>query len=199
MSLRWMLLDLTNVETTLAQVIAWCHQATNHNINQCWPRSLSPYGATRPYWMNRTWLLYKDAWWNSRIEINWLVNYELFSSRGSTLSMTFMPALPIELSLYTKFLTVWHLLPVYLTEWLTKIYSQWLQCLFVCHGMLCFSKKCCTTLVKYFQLPKYQAFQECPLWPVCSCYTIKPDWLGHVCSEAFVLIRVTNRVRPAFI
>ena len=31
----------------LAQVMAWCRQATSHYLSQCWPRSLSPYGVTR--------------------------------------------------------------------------------------------------------------------------------------------------------
>ena len=35
---------------TLVQVMAWCRQATSHCLSQCWPRSLSPYGVTRPQW-----------------------------------------------------------------------------------------------------------------------------------------------------
>ena len=32
--------------------MAWCHQATNHYLSQCWPSSLSPYGVTRPQCVN---------------------------------------------------------------------------------------------------------------------------------------------------
>ena len=32
--------------------MAWCRQATSHYLSQCWPRSLSPYGVTRPQWVN---------------------------------------------------------------------------------------------------------------------------------------------------
>ena len=32
--------------------MAWCHQATSHNLSQCWPSSVSPYGITRPQWVN---------------------------------------------------------------------------------------------------------------------------------------------------
>ena len=39
-------------KSTLVQVTAWCHQATSHYLSQCWPRSLSPYGVTRPQWVN---------------------------------------------------------------------------------------------------------------------------------------------------
>ena len=51
-SSRWMSLDLTDDKSTLVQVMAWCRQATSHYLNQCWPRSLSPYGITRPQWIN---------------------------------------------------------------------------------------------------------------------------------------------------
>ena len=50
--LRWMPQNLTDDKSTLAQVMAWCHQATSHYMNQCWPRSPTPYGVTRPHWVN---------------------------------------------------------------------------------------------------------------------------------------------------
>ena len=50
-SSRWMSLDLTDDKSTLVQVMAWCRQATSHYLSQCWPRSLSPYGVTRPQWV----------------------------------------------------------------------------------------------------------------------------------------------------
>ena len=31
--------------------MAWCHQATSHYLSQCWHRSMSPYGVTRPQWV----------------------------------------------------------------------------------------------------------------------------------------------------
>ena len=51
LALRWMSLDQTDDKSTLVQVMAWCHQATCHYHSQCWPRSLSPYGVTRPQWV----------------------------------------------------------------------------------------------------------------------------------------------------
>ena len=30
-------------KTTLVQVMTWCHQVTNHNMSQCWPRHMAPY------------------------------------------------------------------------------------------------------------------------------------------------------------
>ena len=51
-ALRWMPLDLTDDKSTLVQVMAWCRQATSHYLNQCWPRSMSPNGATMPQWVN---------------------------------------------------------------------------------------------------------------------------------------------------
>ena len=32
--------------------MAWCRQATSHYMSQCLPRSLVPYGVTRPQWVN---------------------------------------------------------------------------------------------------------------------------------------------------
>ena len=44
-------MNLTGLHSTLAQVMAWCWQATSHYLSQCWPRSLLPYGVTRPEWV----------------------------------------------------------------------------------------------------------------------------------------------------
>ena len=34
--------------SSLVHVMAWCRQATSHYLNQCWHRSVSPYGVIRP-------------------------------------------------------------------------------------------------------------------------------------------------------
>ena len=52
-ALIWMSLDFTNDQSTLVQVMAWCRQATSHYLSQCWPRSMSPNGITRPQWVNK--------------------------------------------------------------------------------------------------------------------------------------------------
>ena len=52
-AIRWLLLDLTDDQSTLVQVMAWCHEATSHYLSQCWPRSVSPYAVTRPQWVNQ--------------------------------------------------------------------------------------------------------------------------------------------------
>ena len=49
--LKSMSLDFTDDKSTLVQVMAWCHQATSHYLSQCWPRFMSPYGATGPQWV----------------------------------------------------------------------------------------------------------------------------------------------------
>ena len=46
-----MLLALTDDKSTLVQIMAWCRQATSYYLSQCWWRSLSPYGVTRPQWV----------------------------------------------------------------------------------------------------------------------------------------------------
>ena len=53
-ALKWMPLDLTDDKPTLVRVMAWCRQATSHYMSQCWPRSMSPNGVTRPVWVNNT-------------------------------------------------------------------------------------------------------------------------------------------------
>ena len=50
--LIWTSLGFTDNKSTLVPVMAWCHQATSHYLNQCWPRSKPPYGVTRPQWVN---------------------------------------------------------------------------------------------------------------------------------------------------
>ena len=51
-ALIWMSLDFTDDQSTLVQVMAWCHQATSHYMSQYWPRSLLPYGVIKPQWVN---------------------------------------------------------------------------------------------------------------------------------------------------
>ena len=36
---------------TVVQVMAWCHQAASHYLSQCWTRSMSSYGVSRPQWV----------------------------------------------------------------------------------------------------------------------------------------------------
>ena len=49
---RWISQELT-YKSTLVQVMAWCRQATSHYLSQCWPRSMLPYGVTRPQWVKK--------------------------------------------------------------------------------------------------------------------------------------------------
>ena len=64
-ALIWMSLDFTDDQLTLVQVLAWCHQATSHYLNQCWPRfqchlaSLGP-NELIPAWINN--YIYYKMW-----------------------------------------------------------------------------------------------------------------------------------------
>ena len=51
-ALGWLPLDYICDKSTLVQVMAWCRQATSHYLSQCWPRSMSPCGITRPQCVN---------------------------------------------------------------------------------------------------------------------------------------------------
>ena len=68
-ALRWTSMDHSDDKLTLVQVMAWCRQATGHCLNQCWPRSLPPYGVTRPQWVE----IYVRQWIGS-----WLVPLMIF-------------------------------------------------------------------------------------------------------------------------
>ena len=50
-TLRWIPRDFTDDKSTLVQVMAWCHQASSHYLNHCWPSSVPPYGITGPQWV----------------------------------------------------------------------------------------------------------------------------------------------------
>ena len=50
--------DLPDDKSTLVQVMAWCRQATSHYLNQCWPRSPTPYRVNRPQWVKLVILLF---------------------------------------------------------------------------------------------------------------------------------------------
>ena len=41
--------------SALIEAIIWCCQATSHYLNQCWPKSITPYGMTWPLWVNSLW------------------------------------------------------------------------------------------------------------------------------------------------
>ena len=56
-TLRWMPQKLTDKKPTLVQVMACCHQATSHYLNQCWRSNPIPYGVTGPQWVNKNFLL----------------------------------------------------------------------------------------------------------------------------------------------
>ena len=55
-AMRWMPQDLTDDKSTLGQVMAWCHQASNLHLNQCWPSSLTHICSTRDRGVNYCWL-----------------------------------------------------------------------------------------------------------------------------------------------
>ena len=50
--LRWMSQDFIGGKSMLVQVMAWCCQATSRYPSQCWPTFMSPYGITKPQWVN---------------------------------------------------------------------------------------------------------------------------------------------------
>ena len=55
-ALGWITQNIFNDKSTLIRVMAWCRQATNHYLNQCWPRFTSPYDITSQSTLS--WYLY---------------------------------------------------------------------------------------------------------------------------------------------
>ena len=49
---RWIPQNLINKESTLIQVMTWCHQTTSHYLSHCWLWSMSSYGVTSAHWVN---------------------------------------------------------------------------------------------------------------------------------------------------
>ena len=82
-------LDPTDDKSTLVQVMAWCHQTTSLYLNQCWHRSMSPYGVTRPQWVKGCVSLdpskiSKSGWWGLQLDTWQLCNslwYGLINSK----------------------------------------------------------------------------------------------------------------------
>ena len=50
--MEWGTEDLADGKSTLVQVMAWCHQATSHYLNQCRATALMPYGITKTQWVH---------------------------------------------------------------------------------------------------------------------------------------------------
>ena len=48
----WMPLNLIKRKSTYVKIMTVFRQATSHYLSQCWPKSMSPYGITRPQWVN---------------------------------------------------------------------------------------------------------------------------------------------------
>ena len=108
-ALIWMSLDFTDDQSTLVQVMAWCHQATSHYLNQCWPRSPKPYGVTRPQWVNSLWP--SDATCNRRTwsTLVQVMDCHLFSAKplpGPMLTyckLDYLDKISVKLKLKSRF------------------------------------------------------------------------------------------------
>ena len=95
--LKWIAMDLTDCKSTLVQVMAWCRQASSPYLIQCWPRFMSPYGATRPQWVkNQMWPQYvtyynMDIVLNNMYWMEWLT-LEVLLDMTTTTTTTRTPA-----------------------------------------------------------------------------------------------------------
>ena len=88
---RWMPLNLIIMhdKSTLVQIMAWCRQQSNY-LSQCLPRYiLSPYGFTRPQWVNNRSLLWVMVYPNKPLPDTMMTQSEFWWwSLNSAVSVT---------------------------------------------------------------------------------------------------------------
>ena len=91
--------DLTDDKSTLVQVMAWCCQATSHYLNQCWPRSPTPYGVTIGQNELR-WCLYNETtyWPFKHCVLSFLFTFTNFPYSAVQLDVLLVSAMKIHLS-----------------------------------------------------------------------------------------------------
>ena len=78
--------------------MAWCHQPSSYYVIQCWPRSMSLYGITRPQWVANLialWLTWQLDSFNRWQAIAWtsdcIVHLWIYASSGfNRLTFVFM-------------------------------------------------------------------------------------------------------------
>ena len=85
-ALIWMSLGSTDDPSILLQGMAWFRQATSHYLSQCWPRPLTPFGVTRPQWINTTVVRAHPNWKTSRPYITFSMILETYTWRTFNVS-----------------------------------------------------------------------------------------------------------------
>ena len=86
------MMDLTDNKSALVQVMARCRQATSHNLSQCWPRFMMPYGVTRQQWVN-SWRQQGSCTSVTQIYVIWYCpNQELMGRYKSSLVLQNAPS-----------------------------------------------------------------------------------------------------------
>ena len=69
--------DAKFLKSALAQIVAWCHQATSQNLTQCWPMLLRPYSVNPQFsWCSHHWN--HDQWYKIVIIKNKWVKHEFY-------------------------------------------------------------------------------------------------------------------------
>ena len=134
-----MSLDITDDESTLVVVMAWCRQATSHYLSQCWPSSMSPNGVTRSQWVKilmRVWYCcflwvhkvdsrFAPSQWETALLCN-DVSHWLGASLGSALSSkSDLSSMPIIAMLYA--ISLWHIAPYYKGIQLFYVADQYIK------------------------------------------------------------------------
>ena len=82
----WIPQNTIEKESTLVQVMAWCHQVTNHYLSKCWSRFMWPHVVTWPQWVNGAkGVMMKNITWEVRVHMKISIILDKHAMNGSML------------------------------------------------------------------------------------------------------------------
>ena len=70
--------DLTDDQSTFAEVLAWCRQEQNHLLNPCLLSSMTQYGVTKLQWVNAIRTYWAIRCWHIEAKKGWLLTDDTF-------------------------------------------------------------------------------------------------------------------------
>ena len=72
-TMKWIAQDVIDGKSTLVQVMAWCHEATSHYLDQCWPTYIYIL-----YWVSAGHSHHRKTRIGLDICENWVANFRRF-------------------------------------------------------------------------------------------------------------------------
>ena len=147
--------------------MAWYCQATSQYLTQCWPKSLSPYGAIKPQWVNkisRANSRFAPCQWETALLCN-DVSHWLGANLESPLNISFQYRCFFQSMKRQIFVKIKHILVALKSQLQIVCYSNMIVCysnMTVCHCMA--SSLLCTAGVGFHfvtaMLPKLLSYES---------------------------------------